>query len=159
MISLRMTAVCAALIVSPAVVLAETNKETLECTFGKGLANRPTPEKVVFPVDEFGRSALLHEAEIPGIVTDTGSGRIRLDSPIKLSIASVGQTYLYAATGRTYAGNESRIDAIDLRDQEFSIALDCRTMKAITKSSTVSAYAARDGFAKGRCKAFGTPKS
>lgn len=141
------------------VAVSETYKESFECEFGRGLVNRPTPERVVFSVDEFGRSALLHKVEIPKVETSVGSGRIKRDTPKLLSIAWVGQSYTYSATGRTYASNESRYDAIDLRELEFSLMLNRKTMKATAKSATSGAYASRDGFAKGNCKLVAAPKS
>ncbi|MTI03679.1 hypothetical protein [Roseibium sp. RKSG952] len=139
-------------------VAAETYKETFECEFGRGLANRPTPSRVVFSVDEYGRSALLHNVEIPKLDTDTGSGRIKRDTHKLLAIAWVGDNYLYSASGRPYATNESRYDAIDLRDLEFTINLNRNTMKATVKSATSIAYNRRDGFAKGSCIAIAAPK-
>lgn len=146
-------AICfAVLSAAPLAAAAETYKETFECQFGRGLVNRPTPERLVFSVDEFGRSALLHEVKVPEIDTNVGSGRIKRDTPRLLSIAWVGNDYRYSASGRTYASNESRYDAIDLRDLEFSVLLDRRTMKAIAKSATFGSYLPRNGFAEGSCK-------
>ncbi|WP_143534804.1 hypothetical protein [Ruegeria meonggei] len=149
----------AALIITPQIAVSETYKESFECKFGPGLVNRPTPTRVVFSVDEFGRSALLHRVDIPKIDTGVGPARIKRDTPKVLSIAWVGQNYVYSASGRTYATNESRYDAIDLLDLEFSVMLNRSTLKATAKSATSIAYAPRDGFAKGACKPITTPNS
>ncbi|WP_424833263.1 hypothetical protein [Ruegeria sp.] len=135
----------------PVAAASETYKESFECTFGRGIVNKPTPTRLVFSVDEFGRSVLLHEVEIPDIDTNPGSGRIKRDSSKQLSIEWIGQDYVYSDTGHSYASNESRIDAIDLLNHEFSVLLNRKTMKAIAKSASSSSYLPRDGFAKGRC--------
>jgi hypothetical protein len=150
--------VWAALSAFPVVAVAENYKESFECEFEPGIANRPTPERLVFSLDEFGRSALLHDVEIPKITTEPGSGRVGRDTPKVLFIAWVGSNYVYTESGRTYATNESRYDAIDLIDLEFSVMLNRNTMKAIAKSRTFGTYLPRDGFANGRCKAISAPK-
>ncbi|WP_170572438.1 hypothetical protein [Ruegeria atlantica] len=142
----------------PVTTAAETYKESFECEFGRGLVNRPTPERLVFSIDEFGRSALLHEVEIPKIDTYPGSGKVGRDTPKLLSISWVGSNYVYSASGRTYASNENRYDAIDLLDLEFSITLNRKSMTAIAKSRTYGTYLPRDGFARGRCKLISAPK-
>ncbi|WP_216825780.1 hypothetical protein [Ruegeria sp. EL01] len=146
------------LLVTPTAGIAETFKESFECHFGRGLANRPTPSHLVFSVDEFGRSALIHEVDIPDINTHSGPGRVKRDSIRRLSIGWVGENYVYSASGRSIASNESVIDAIDLKTQEFSVFLDRKTMKATARSSSPSAYLPRDGYATGKCVAVATPK-
>ena len=138
--------------------ISETYKESFECQFGRGIANRPTPSHLVFSVDEYGRSALLHEVEIPEIDTGTGAGRIKRNSSKLLSITWIGDNYTYTASGRSYATNEARYDAIDLRDLQFSIQLNRKTMKAIAKSSASISYASRDGFARGSCRPIALPE-
>ncbi|WP_298936666.1 hypothetical protein, partial [uncultured Ruegeria sp.] len=101
------------LLVTPTAGIAETFKESFECHFGRGLVNRPTPSHLVFSVDEFGRSALIHEVDIPDINTHSGPGRVKRDSIRRLSIGWVGENYVYSASGRSIASNESVIDAID----------------------------------------------
>ncbi|WP_170414517.1 hypothetical protein [Ruegeria atlantica] len=145
------------LAIMPAVAVSESYKETFECTFGRGIANKPTPTHLVFSIDEFGRSVLLHDVVIPNVTSGKGSGRIKSDTPQKLSIAWVGSNYVFTDSGRSYASNESRIDALDLRDQEFSVFLNRNTMKAMAKSSSNSAYLPRDGFARGRCESIAAP--
>lgn len=143
----------------PTESVSQSIKETFRCEFGRGLANKPTPELLIFSTDEFGRSAFIHEVRMPGIDTQPGPARVNSDSIRKVSISWVGQNYVYSDSGRSYASNESRIDAIDLRNQEFSISLDRRTMKATARSSTYSAYMPRDGFARGKCAQISTPSS
>lgn len=143
----------------PAMSSAQTFKETYECKFGRGLANKPTPEFLVFSVDEYGRSAFVHEIRMPDIDARPGPARVKRDSIRNLSIAWVGQDYVYTSTGRSYASNESRIDAIDLLTQEFTVFLDRRTMKATAQSSSQTAYLPRDGFARGKCTQVPTPSS
>ncbi|MES0860816.1 hypothetical protein ABLN87_00495 [Ruegeria sp. SCPT10] len=143
----------------PAISVSQTFTETYECKFGPGLVNKPTPESLAFSVDEYGRSAYIHEIEIPDIDTRPGPARVKRDSIRNLSIAWVGQDYVYSATGRSYASNESRIDAIDLLTQEFTVFLDRRTLKATARSTSHSAYLPRDGFARGKCKQIPTPSS
>lgn len=143
----------------PAVSASETFKETYECKFGRGLVNKPTPEFLVFSVDDYGRSAYIHEIEMPDIHTQPGPARVKRDSIRNLSVSWVGRDYVYSATGRSYASNESRIDAIDLLNHEFTVILDRRTLKATTRSTSHSAYLPRDGFARGKCKQIPTPSS
>ena len=154
---LSIVALAFGLVVTPAVAVSETYKESFECTFGRGLVNRPTPVRMVFSVDEFGRSALLHDVDIPKIDTRSGSGRIKRDTPRILSIAWSGEKYTFSDSGRSYATNEARYDAVDMLDVEFSVTLDRRTMKAIVKSKTSVAYASRDGFANGGCAEISAP--
>ncbi|WP_299659749.1 hypothetical protein [uncultured Ruegeria sp.] len=149
----------AALAIVPVAASSETYKESFECYFERGLVNRPTPARVVFSIDEFGRSALLHDVNVPKIDTLSESGQIRRDTPRVLSISWSGDKYVFSDSGRSYATNEARYDAVDMLDVVFSITMDRKTMKAIVKSKTSVAYASRDGFASGRCVAISAPKS
>jgi hypothetical protein len=139
-------------------LVAETYTETFECTFGKGVRNRPTPTRVLFSIDEFGRSALLHNVEIPKIDTVKGSGQITRNSIRRLSIAWSGREYIFSASGRSVASNETRPRAVDLRDVEFTIFLDRRTMKASVRSNALRLNVSRDGHAKGKCLLVTAPK-
>lgn len=141
----------------PALSKAQTFKESFECNFSRGINNKPTPEFLVFSVDQYGRSAFVHQTRMPNIDTQSGPARVRRDSIRTLSIAWVGRNYVYSDSGRTYASNEARVDAIDLLDQEFSVFLDRRTSKATTRSSSYSAYLSRDGYAVGNCMKIPTP--
>ncbi len=139
-------------------LVAETYTETFECTFGKGVRNRPTPTRVLFSIDEFGRSALLRKVEIPKIDTVKGSGRITRDSIRRLSIAWRAQEYTYFTSGRTKASSEGVLQAFDLQGAEFSIFLDRHTGKARVRSSDVRLSSPRDGHAKGKCLLVTAPK-
>ena len=154
----KLFALTLGLSLAPFMANAEIYKESFECHFGRGIVNKPTPRRLVFSVDEFGRFAFVHAIEIRGVDTKPGPGRVKRDSPKQLSIAWVGQEYVYSDTGRSYASNESRIDALDLRDQEFSVLLDRKSMKATARSSSNSAYLPRDGFARGKCAPIAQPK-
>ncbi len=148
----------AAFVMSPEGAKSQPYKESFECTFKRGLANRPTPSRIVFSVDKYGRSAVLHEIDISEIDTNPGSGRIKRDTPRVLSIEWVGNNYTFTETGFTYATNEARIDAIDLIDHQFSVRLDRKSMKATATSKSLSAYMPRDGYAKGNCISVASPK-
>ncbi|MEX0306782.1 MAG: hypothetical protein AB3N12_05275 [Ruegeria sp.] len=142
----------------PAAVLSASYKETYECKFEDGLAMRPTPERVVFSVADIGRGVQLHEVEIPKITTSSGFGDVKQDNPKLLAIKWFGENYTFTASGRTYASNVSRYDAIDMLYHEFSIKLNRKTMKAIAQSKSHISYASRDGFAHGKCVAIASPK-
>ncbi|WP_171099867.1 hypothetical protein [Ruegeria sp. HKCCD7255] len=145
------SALCiAAFLVSSSETVAESYSESFECTFDRGLANLPTPTRVVFSVDESRRSALLHQVDIPGIVTSRLAASIDRDSFRLISISWPGDTYLFAATNRpTHAGdNRSRIR--DLRLTEFSLFLDRGNKQAIVRSK-VADGASLIGNAKGKC--------
>ncbi len=156
---LQALALAVGLGIVPAVSVSQTFKETYECNFSRGIANKPTPEFLIFSVDEYGRSAFIHEARMPNIDTQPGPARVKRDSIRNLSIAWVGQDYVYSDSGRSYASNESRIDAIDLLNQEFAVFVDRRTLKATARSSSYSAYLPRDGFARGECAKIPTPSN
>ncbi|WP_171099865.1 MULTISPECIES: hypothetical protein [unclassified Ruegeria] len=96
---------------------------------------------------------------MPKITTRPGTGRVKRDTLRVLSITWSGETYVFADSGRSYASNESRYDAVDLLDVDFSLTLDRRNMKAIAKSKTSVAYASRDGFADGSCTKITNPNS
>lgn len=152
-------ALAAGLSVFPVISASQTFEETFECRFGRGIVNKPTPEFLVFSIDEYGRSAFIHDVTMPNIETQPGPAAIKRDSIRVLSISWVGPNYVFSDSGRSYAQNESRIDALDLLDQEFSVFLDRRTMKATARSSSYSAYLPRDGFARGTCQRVSTPSS
>ncbi|WP_420586714.1 hypothetical protein [Ruegeria sp.] len=150
-------AVCLAFLsVAPLSAGAQTYKESFECEFGRGLANRPTPERVVFSLGTRGRTAELHEVNIPEIVTPTSTARVRKNSFLVLSIVWSGETYTYANSRKNVTTNEGHAYAVDLRRQEFSLFLDRRTMKAIARSRS-SDIRPREGNATGGCVVVDSP--
>ena len=141
-----------ALSAAPGVANAETYSETLECVFERGLANRPTPSRILLSLDEFGRSALLYEVEISEIETSTGSASVLRISYRVLSIAWPEKEYSYRRndkTARTYVGAP---EGADLHKLEFRVFLDRTTMKAIARSRSTG-QRMRPGEAARRCKA------
>lgn len=134
----------------PNVAIAENYSETFECIFGKGLANRPTPTRVVFSVDVYGRLALLHEVEMRGIDTPKRSASINRNSFRVLSISWPGDAYTFSRTGRRTRSGDPRRMVLDLGRQKFSIFLNRETMKAIASSKS-DVQSSHDGNANGTC--------
>ncbi len=157
---IKTLAVClAALSIAPQAAISEVYEESFECVFSRGVANRPSPSRILFSVDEYGRSALLHEVEIPGVDTVKGSGWISRDSIRRLSINWVGQAYRYSETGRSTAKRESRGFVTDLRQTEFSLFLDRRTMRAIARATTRGGDKSWHSSANGSCSETTAPKT
>ncbi|WP_170331061.1 hypothetical protein [Ruegeria arenilitoris] len=146
------TAILAALATAVFVGLAnsEEYKETFECSFEKGMGKRPTPTRLVFSVDLYGRSALLHEVEIPRIDTTPGVADVKRDSYKVLSISWPAKRYVFSEDGRKINSHSVSIESIDLNTQEFSIFLDRRTMKAIARTQS-SNIRYKYGEAEGQC--------
>ncbi|WP_170782669.1 hypothetical protein [Ruegeria lacuscaerulensis] len=150
-------ALIGALTIIPVASLSQTFKETFECDFGPGIVGSPTPQHLVFSVDEYGRSAYLHEVQLPNVETLPGHARIKRDGVRNLSIAWSGKDYVYSDTGRTLSSSASRSDVVDLKDQEFAVFLDRKNMKATARSESYLAVFSRSGFAEGNCRAVTTP--
>ena len=135
----------------PQVATSQAYRESYECVFRKGVANRPTPTRVVFSVDGYGQSALLHTVEMPGIDTPKRSASIGRNSSRVLSFSWPGDTYTFSNTGRRLRAGDPRRKILDLGRQEFSLYLNRETMQARTRSKS-SGQTTQDGNAKGNCK-------
>lgn len=141
----------------PNATRAETYSESFECIFEKGLANRPTPVRVVFSVDQYGQSAVLHEVEMQGIDTPKTAARINRNSFRLISINWSGDAYTFSQTGRRTRAGDPRRMVLDLGRHEFSVFVNRETMRAIASSKS-NVQASHDGNAKGTCVAIQVPK-
>ncbi|WP_424833262.1 hypothetical protein [Ruegeria sp.] len=153
-----LAAFIAAVFLGSTAAYSETYKESFECTFGRGVANRPTPVRLVFSVDEFGRSASLHEVDIPKVDTTRGHGIISSDSIRRLSFSWFGRDYTYSATGLSAPQNGASARTVDLQTVEYSFFLNRRTMKAAVRSEDLGESIPLYGNAQGTCQPISTLK-
>ncbi|WP_170414520.1 hypothetical protein [Ruegeria atlantica] len=147
---LALSGIMFAMAITPGRASGEVYSESFECVFEEGLANRPTPTRVVFSLDKYGRSALLHEVELQGIDAPIRSASIERNSYRLLSISWPGDSYTFKATGRRTRPGDSRRIVSDLGRHNFSVFLDRQTMRATTRSKS-DGHVTLDGNAVGHC--------